>query len=184
MISPLFLDGVWTIGLWGLFEVRPVVLCSSHTPQGSLWVIWAIGCGGFMPLEPPSVLLQGFGPFCLGTLFARFGLWIATNMATAGPKHPQEFPWASGGAGWQWGAAKPMSGPSRAHETAISPGGQMAAGVFSFFYIALRRSAMAGIWPFWLRRIIDSSIGPPGGPQTSPQPYCRIAVGLITRAPG
>ena len=123
MISPLFLDGVLTIGLWGLFEVRPVVLCSSHTPQGSLWVIWAIGCGGFMPLEPPSVLLQGFGPFCLGTLFARFGLWIATNMATAGPKHPQEFPWASGGAGWQWGAAKPMSGPSRAHETAISPSG-------------------------------------------------------------
>ena len=123
VISPLFLDGVLTIGLWGLFEVRPVVLCSSHTPQGSLWVIWAIGCGGFMPLEPPSVLLQSFGPFCLGTLFARFGLWIATNMATAGPKHPQEFPWASGGAGWQWGAAKPMSGPSRAHETAISPSG-------------------------------------------------------------
>ena len=86
-------------------------------------MIWAIGCGGFMPLEPPSVLLQGFGPFCLGTLFARFGLWIATNMATAGPKHPQEFPWASGGGGWQWGAAKPMSGPSRAHETAISPSG-------------------------------------------------------------
>ena len=107
----------------GLFEVPLVVLCSSHTPQGSLWVIWAIGCGGFMPLEPPSVLLQSFGPFGLGTLFARFGLWIATNMATAGPKHPQEFPWASGGAGWQWGAAKPMSGPSRAHETAISPSG-------------------------------------------------------------
>ena len=37
VISPLFLDGVLTIGLWGLFEVRPVVLCSSHTPQGSLW---------------------------------------------------------------------------------------------------------------------------------------------------
>ena len=28
-----------------------------------------------------------------------------------------------------------------------------------------------------------SCIGPPGGPQTSPQPYCRIAAGLITRAP-
>ena len=86
-----------------------------------------------MPLEPPGVRLQGFGPFCLGALFARFGLWIATNLATVGPKHPQEFPWAPGGAGWQWGAAKPMSGPSRAHEIAISPGGQMAAGVFFFF---------------------------------------------------
>ena len=125
-----------------------MVLCSSHTPQGPLWVIWAIGCGGFMPLEPPSVLLQGFGPFCLGTLFARFGLWIATNMATAGPKHPQEFPWASGGAGWQWGAAKPMSGPSRAHETAISPGGQMAAGVFfTRLWSAEARRAKSQPWP-------------------------------------
>ena len=142
--------------MWGLFEVPLVVLCSSHTPQGSLWVIWAIGCGGFMPLEPPSVLLQGFGPFCLGTLFARFGLWIATNMATAGPKHPQEFPWASGGAGWQWGAAKPMPGPSRAHETAISPSGLPdGSWVFSFFQ-AGSRSAMAGIWPFWLRLTIDA----------------------------
>ena len=156
VISPLFLDGVLTIGLWGLFEVRPVVLCSSHTPQGSLWVIWAIGCGGFMPLEPPSVLLQSFGPFCLGTLFARFGLWIATNMATAGPKHPQEFPWASGGAGWQWGAAKPMSGPSRAHETAISPSGLPDGSWVLFFFQAGSRSAMAGIWPFWLRRSLDA----------------------------
>ena len=120
-----------------MFVVPLVVLCSSHTPQRSLWVIWAIGCGGFMPLEPPSVLLHCFGPFCLGTLFARFGLWIATNLATVGPKHPQEFPWASGGAGWQWGAAKPMSGASRAHEIAISPWGPDGSWVFFFFLYRL-----------------------------------------------
>ena len=121
-----------------------MVLCSSHTPQGSLWVIWAIGCGGFMPLEPPSVLLQGLGLFCLGTLFARFGLWIATNMATAGPKHPQEFPWASGGAGWQWGAAKPMPGPSRAHETAISPSG-LPDGSWALFFFSGFSVAIYGL---------------------------------------
>ena len=71
--------------------------------------------------------------------FARFGLWIATNMATAGPKHPQEFPWASGGAGWQWGAAKPMSGPSRAHETAISPSG-LPDGSWVLFFFSGRES--------------------------------------------
>ena len=63
-----------------------------------------------MPLEPPGVLLQGFGPFCLGALFARFGLWIATEMATVGPKHPQEFPWAPGGA---WGPLWPSQWQSR-----------------------------------------------------------------------
>ena len=143
MISPLFLDGVLTIGLWGLFEVRPVVLCSSHTPGVPLgdlghWLWW------FHASRAAQCTLQSFGPFCLGALFARFGFWIATNMATAGPKHPQEFPWASGGAGWQWGAAKPMSGSSRAHETAISPSrlpdaiGQMAAGFFFFLPCAVR----------------------------------------------
>ena len=92
-----------------------------------------------MPLEPPGVRLQSFGPFCLGALFARFGLWIATNLATVGPKHPQEFPWASGGAGWQWGAAKPMSGPSRAHETAISPSG-LPDGSWALFFFSGRES--------------------------------------------
>ena len=136
-----------------MFEVPLVVLCSSRTPQGPLWVIWAIGCGGFMPLEPPSVLLQGFGPFCLGTLFARFSLWIATNMATAGPQHPQEFPWASGGAGWQWGAAKPMPGPSRAHETAISPSGLPdGSWVLFFFY---RRESFGHGWDLALLASAD-----------------------------
>ena len=142
MISPLFLDGVLTIGLWGLFEVRPVVLCSSHTPQGPLWVIWAIGCGGFMPLEPPSVLLQGFGPFCLGTLFARFGLWIATNMATAGPKHPQEFPWAQGVRGGSGVQPNPCQAPPEHMKPPYRPlGCQMAAG----FFLLYRRA----VWP-WL----------------------------------
>ena len=133
MISPLFLDGVWTIGLWGLFEVRPVVLCSSHTPQGRLWVIWAIGCGGFMPLEPPSVLLQGFGPFCLGTLFARFGLWIATDMATEALSTPRSSLGAQGVRGCSGVQPNPCQAPPEHMKPPYRLGARWQLGCFSFF---------------------------------------------------
>ena len=143
VISPLFLDGVLTIGLWGLFEVPLVVLCSSRTPQGPLWVIWAIGCGGFMPLEPPSVLLQGFDPFCLGTLFARFGLWIATNMATAAPSTPRSSLGPQGVQGGSGVQPNPCLAPPEHMKSPYPPGGcQMATGCFSFLL-------PGAVWP-WL----------------------------------
>ena len=137
MISPA---ANTTIGLWGLFEVRPVVLCSLHTPQGSLWVIWAIGCGGFMPLEPPSVLLQGLGPFCLGTLLARFGLWIATDMATAALSTPRSSLGAQGVRGCSGVQPNPCQAPPEHMKPPYRLGARWQLGCFSFDASMIRRS--------------------------------------------
>ena len=111
-----------------------------------------------MPLEPPSVLLQGFGPFCLGTLFARFGLWIATDMATEALSTPRSSLGAQGVRGCSGVQPNPCQAPPEHMKPPYRLGARWQLGCFFFFYIALRRSAMAGIWPFWLRRIIDGGL--------------------------
>ena len=52
-----------------------------HTPQDVPWVIWGIGCGGLVPLEPPRCIFDDYDPFVRGK-FSCFCLWIATDTTT------------------------------------------------------------------------------------------------------
>ena len=87
-----------------------------------------------MPLEPPSVLLQGFGPFCLGTLFARFGLWIATDMATEALSTPRSSLGAQGVRGCSGVQPNPCQAPPEHMKPPYRLGARWQLGCFSFLY--------------------------------------------------